>query len=69
MKYIVVTSANGGIGRITAQTLIEKGHDVIGLDLSNSDINNKKYHHICCDLTNDESLKNAIKQNALSTFI
>ncbi|MCQ2815217.1 MAG: SDR family NAD(P)-dependent oxidoreductase [Bacilli bacterium] len=57
MKYIVVTGANGGIGNATARLLLKNGYEVIGVDLFESDINDKHYHHICCDLSNSSSIE------------
>ena len=60
-KYVVVTGANGGLGLSLSKMLIMKGYfvyaiDIVGDNLTNLD--NLKY--IKCDLSNTESIENAI---------
>lgn len=59
MKYIVVTGSAGGIGKETALKLLQKGYGIIGLDISDSNINDHNYHHIYCDISKQESITNA----------
>ena len=54
-KIIVLTGASGGLGKASANTLLEKGYKVIGIDICNSDIKNDNYIHLICDLTDEDA--------------
>ncbi|MHB1949757.1 MAG: NAD-dependent epimerase/dehydratase family protein [Gammaproteobacteria bacterium] len=53
---ILVTGAAGNLGKIVCSELIEDGHSVVGIDLLNSDLQHKNYHHIRNDLTKKSEL-------------
>ena len=47
---ILITGSSSGIGLKTAQYFLDKGFDVVGIDLKPSEIKNKKYHHYIADI-------------------
>lgn len=64
MKYIVVTGSNGGMGKATVLSLLEKGYYVIGLDIveSANQIDSENYKPIKCNITDELGVKEALKQ-------
>lgn len=59
-KIAVVTGGNSGIGRCTAEALINKGCTVY--DLSRRDISIQGITHMCCDVTDEASVNSAIER-------
>ena len=55
---ILVTGSSSGIGRAVSQRYLKAGHEVYGLDLLESTINKKNYHHYKCDVSNKAKLPN-----------
>ena len=55
---VVVTGASGGIGTAVAKLFVEKGHQVIGLDLVKSSFAADNYRHYICDVAKAQSLPN-----------
>ena len=55
---ILITGTASGIGYETAKYFLEKGHEVIGIDLNKSTIDNKLYTHYIADIKNEASLPN-----------
>ena len=53
---ILITGTSSGIGCEVAKFFLEKGHEVIGIDLNKSTINNKSYTHYIADIKNEASL-------------
>ncbi len=53
---ILITGSSRGIGCKTALYFLEKGFEVIGLDLLASTINHEKYHHFVVDIAKKEQL-------------
>ena len=53
---VVVTGASGGIGTAVAKLFVEKGHQVIGLDLVKSSFAADNYRHYICDVAKAQSL-------------
>lgn len=47
---VLITGTSRGIGRACALKFLENGHDVIGIDIRKSSIDNDKYKHIVCDI-------------------
>lgn len=48
---VLITGSAGGIGRATAMFFLERGHEVVGLDIKDSNIENKAYRHYKADVT------------------
>ena len=71
---ILITGSSNGIGLSTALKFLKEGHEVYGIDLEESKINNEHYHHYVCDIVNNGShpnlplmdiiINNAGKQNS-----
>ena len=53
---ILITGSARGIGYKTALYFLEKGFEVIGLDLLPSSINHEKYRHFAVDIAKNEQL-------------
>ena len=58
-KVVLLTGANGGIGKQTLLHLIEAGYDVISLDIVNNNIVDVPTTFIKCDVTNEEDINKA----------
>lgn len=61
MKYILVTGAYGGMGRATVELLAEQGYCVFALDKKTGEPRTNIIP-INADVTNDESIKNAVQE-------
>lgn len=55
---ILITGTSNGIGRALAIRYLENGHEVYGLDLLDSSIDHKNYHHYICDVSKKKQLPN-----------
>lgn len=53
---ILITGSSNGIGLKTAQFFLDKGFEVIGIDLEPSKIKNDKYYHCVADITQKSQL-------------
>ena len=53
---VLITGSSRGIGQESAIKFIHEGHDVIGLDLLPSSIDNEHYTHYVCDISKSEQL-------------
>lgn len=53
---VLITGTSSGVGRETAVKFLEKGFDVVGMDIKESSINNSKYQHYKCNVAKVEQL-------------
>jgi len=53
---ILITGCNRGIGRGIAETFLELGYEVIGLNKSKSDIDNLNFKEFICDVSDYDNL-------------
>ena len=53
---VVITGASGGIGKAAALLFLENGHEVIGIDVRESDVMKNGYTHFIADISDKESL-------------
>lgn len=60
-KFVLLSGANGGIGKSILSILINNGYKVIALDLSNEQIKNEDCKFIKCDVTNKSDIDNAFE--------
>ncbi len=51
---ILITGTSRGIGRATAIKFLNEGHEVIGMDILESSIDNPHYTHIVKDITDEK---------------
>lgn len=51
---ILITGTSKGIGRATAQKFLACGHEVAGIDILPSSIENKNYTHYICDVFSEK---------------
>ncbi|MBQ2723759.1 MAG: SDR family NAD(P)-dependent oxidoreductase [Clostridia bacterium] len=58
-KYALVTGTTNGMGKATANFLLDKGWVVFGLDKGQSQIQRDNYTHFCCDVTNSQEIASA----------
>lgn len=56
MKKVIVTGTSSGIGKATAQLFLEKGYEVVGLDIQPQTISDKRYTHYVCDVGSADQL-------------
>lgn len=66
-KTILITGNRKGIGRNLTEYYIKLGFNVIGCSRNKSDFKHKNYFHIECDVADEKSVKNVVK-NGLDKF-
>ena len=55
---VLITGSSNGIGKAVAERFLEKGFEVVGLDLLESQIAHPNYQHYVCDISKKKSLPN-----------
>ena len=55
-KYVLLSGANGGIGKSILNLLIQNNYNVISLDISDTNIKDLDTDFIKCDITNKEEI-------------
>ena len=60
-KYVLLTGANGGIGKQTLLSLLKADYEVISLDISNSNISDIATTFIKCDVTKEDEINKAFE--------
>ena len=73
-KCVLLTGANGGIGKEILISLLENNYEVISLDISNANIKDMNTTFIKCDVSKKEDINNAFnlikeKTNSLYAII
>ena len=58
-KYVLLTGANGGIGKQILISLLKEGYKVISLDISNSNIVDLDTTFVKCDVINNNDISDA----------
>lgn len=53
---VLISGSSKGIGKAVANYFLDKGHEVIGLDILPSSIEHKNYKHFISDVSKEESL-------------
>ena len=53
---VLISGSSKGIGLAVAKRFLKEGHEVYGLDLLPSAIDNKYYHHFICDVSKEKEL-------------
>ena len=56
-KFVLLTGANGGIGKVTLEALIKEGYQVISLDINDTNIKDLDSYFIKCDVSNREDIE------------
>jgi 3-oxoacyl-[acyl-carrier protein] reductase len=68
--HCVVTGASSGIGQAIARALLATGRTVIGVDAAIASIDDARYSHHVCDLSDDEQIARlAHALSAVSAFV
>ena len=60
-KYVLLTGANGGIGKQTLLSLLKAGYEVISIDINNSNISDIPTTFIKCDVTKEDEINSAFE--------
>lgn len=60
-KYVLLTGANGGIGKQCLLYLLKDGYEVISLDINNNNIKDENTTFIKCDITNLDEINQAFE--------
>ena len=61
-KTIFITGNRKGIGLHLTQYYLEKGFNVLGCSRENSEIQHANYEHFICDVTDENSVKETVRQ-------
>lgn len=58
---ILITGTSRGIGKYLAESLLDKGHIVLGMSRSKADINHENYYHYSVDIIQEMEVITALK--------
>ena len=61
-KYVLVTGANGGIGKTIVSKLLENNYKVISLDIKDDNLKESDTPFIKCDVSKKKMLKMLTKR-------
>ena len=61
-KTIFITGNRKGIGLHLTKYYLEKGYNVLGCSRRNSEIHHPNYEHFICDVTDENSVKETVRQ-------
>ena len=61
-KTIFITGNRKGIGLHLTKYYLEKGFNVLGCSRENSEIQHANYEHFICDVTDENSVKETVRQ-------
>lgn len=53
---VLITGTSRGMGKAAAEKFLQEGHNVIGIDVSQSTINHEKYEHYIADVSDEATL-------------
>jgi NAD(P)-dependent dehydrogenase (short-subunit alcohol dehydrogenase family) len=53
---VLITGAAGGIGTVTCRSFLDRGWDVVGVDVAPASVHHDCYTHLVCDVTDAEDL-------------
>ncbi len=56
MSKVLISGTSSGIGKAAAEKFLSMGHEVYGLDIKPSSIDNPHYHHYIADVSKKSSL-------------
>lgn len=62
---ILISGASNGIGLATTKLFLERGYQVVGLDLLPSEVNDVNYEHYICDVSEKDQLPEVENVNIL----
>lgn len=60
-KVIIITGSSSGVGNMLALHFLNYGATVIGLSRRQIKLDNERYHHFVCDITDDMAVKQNFK--------
>lgn len=66
---ILVTGANGFIGKCLTDALLEAGYEVAGLDLKERKLESAKYRHYSADLSDKDAVARIMKESRAERII
>lgn len=65
-RAFVVTGSASGIGRATAQRLLDAGARVVGMDVARGSPTAGAYEHVECDVGDESSVERAVDDAVVS---
>ena len=62
---ILVTGTASGIGRACAELVLERGHNVVGLDVAEASIEHERYRHLIVDVREPDSFSGDLEPQVI----